>query len=195
MQVGWHLPPPRTGRCAARFAHKTFDMEMVRNYSCPHFGFWAISANGGGLAPAVFGRRDASIAGNGGIPMILIAIGLPPFSGISIDIEMVAQSCALICENRWIRQMGAQSIAHHSRCDRLRGKWCATCSSPRENSTPYAAIFLCHPVKLRDGSPFSPFWPCRPASPFVGRCTPAPRMAEFQRSRNSYCGTPRKSID
>lgn len=53
------------------------------------------------------------------------------------------------------------------------------------------ASFLCYPVKLRDGSSFSPFEPCRPTSPFADRDTITPRMAEFQRFRNSYCGTPR----
>ena len=50
---------------------------------------------------------------------------------------------------------------------------------------------FCFPTKLRDGSSFSPFEPCRPTSPFADRDTITPRMAEFQRFRNSYCGTPR----
>ncbi len=63
---------------------------------------------------------------------------------------------------------------------------------PRTQPTKTAeASFLCYPVKLRDGSSFSPFEPCRPTSPFADRDTITPRMAEFQRFRNSYCGTPR----
>lgn len=65
-------------------------------------------------------------------------------------------------------------------------------SQPRTQPTKTAeASFLCYPVKLRDGSSFSPFEPCRPTSPFADRDTITPRMAEFQRFRNSYCGTPR----
>lgn len=60
--------------------------------------------------------------------------------------------------------------------------------NPRKQQKP---LFLCYPVKLRDGSSFSPFEPCRPTSPFADRDTITPRMAEFQRFRNSYCGTPR----
>lgn len=63
---------------------------------------------------------------------------------------------------------------------------------PRTQPTKTAeASFLCYPVKLRDGSSFSPFEPCRPTSPFADHDTITPRMAEFQRFRNSYCGTPR----
>ena len=63
---------------------------------------------------------------------------------------------------------------------------------PRTQPTKTAeASFLCYPVKLRDGSSFSPFEPCRPTSPFADRDTITPRRAEFQRFRNSYCGTPR----
>ena len=63
---------------------------------------------------------------------------------------------------------------------------------PRTQPTKTAeASFLCYPVKLRDGSSFSPFEPCRPTSPFADRDTITPRMAEFQRFCNSYCGTPR----
>ena len=63
---------------------------------------------------------------------------------------------------------------------------------PRTQPTKTAeASFLCYPVKLRGGSSFSPFEPCRPTSPFADRDTITPRMAEFQRFRNSYCGTPR----
>ena len=63
---------------------------------------------------------------------------------------------------------------------------------PRTQPTKTAeASFLCYPVKLRDGSSFSPFELCRPTSPFADRDTITPRMAEFQRFRNSYCGTPR----
>lgn len=60
--------------------------------------------------------------------------------------------------------------------------------NPRKQQKP---LFCAIPVKLRDGSSFSPFEPCRPTSPFADRDTITPRMAEFQRFRNSYCGTPR----
>ena len=107
--------------------------------------------------------------------MRIVFMGTPDFAAVSLEALVAAghEVCGVLTQP-----------------DKPRNRNKVTFSPVKEYALSQG-LTVYQPTKLRDGSSFSPFEPCRPTSPFADRDTITPRMAEFQRFRNSYCGTPR----